>query len=104
MNTKVINWINEIQDTLKSSDLDKIKMLVGGICIEMKAHLQSTTDAANDAAISSQKLTVDVSRLISEIDMHNWKCWKCDKVYDLETEPGKYLQNCPHCKADLVPF
>lgn len=53
--------------------------------------------------ISSQQMAVDVSCLISEIDMNNWDCWNCEKVYNLETQPGK-LQNCPHCGVDPVPF
>lgn len=39
-NENLNNWINGIQNTLKSNDLDKIQMIVGGICIEMKAYLQ----------------------------------------------------------------
>ncbi len=34
------DWVEDIQDTLKTDDLDQIQMIVGGICIEIKAHLQ----------------------------------------------------------------
>ena len=38
--TLLNNWISDIQEMLEEDDIDQIKTLVGGICIEIKAHLQ----------------------------------------------------------------
>ena len=54
--------------------------------------------------IGSNQLAANVKKYLLAEDYHNWDCWKCEHVYDLEPVPGEQLQQCPHCGADPVPF
>ncbi len=70
-----------------------------GVKVEMELR-----EVCWDLSISEKQFFDGVKSAIDKIDYHNWECWNCRFVYDVQPTPHGHYLDCPSCGSDPVPF